>query len=136
MSRAKFGRWLGTGVALAVLGLVLPDAAQAQDYEDLGLVTGVEWVASTQAEKASYIIGVSNMMSVEYAWQEHLNDPPTWEQTLVQDMWDALEHVTLNGAIAVVDEFYKNNEDQMYQSVLNVLWVELVEPNLPEDRKK
>ncbi len=136
MSRAKFGRCLGTATVIAALGLALPGAIQAQDYEDLGLVTGVEWVASTQAEKASYIIGVSNMMSVEYAWQEHLNDPPTWEQTLVQDMWDALEHVTLNGAIAVVDEFYKNNEDQKYQSVLNVLWVELVEPNLPEDRRK
>ncbi len=135
MSRLTCGRWLGTAAIIAALGLALPDSLQAQDYDDLGLVTGVEWVASTQAEKASYIIGVSNMMSVEYAWQEHLNDPPTWEQTLVQDMWDALEHVTLNGAIAVVDQFYANNKDQKDLAVLNVIWVELVEPNLPEDRK-
>lgn len=98
--------------------------------EDVPLVNGEIWMESTQENKASYILGMANLLAIENTWQTRDGQPPSDEQTLIQDFWNACEHVTLDEMIAAVDAFYIQRPNERQLAVLNVIWVIYVEPTL------
>lgn len=100
--------------------------------EEVPLADGHGWEASSQLEKMAYIVGISNFMSIEYAYQHRNDDPPDSDQTMVQVLWDAAENVGVETAIAAIDKWYAEHPDEKDKAVLNVIWVLWVEPHLAE----
>ncbi len=114
-----------TGFAL----LALPAAA-----EDIPFVDGTMWKKSAPILKRTYLVGFSNLLSAEYAVQKTFGPPPD-DQTAIQRLYEEIDEVTLDEAVARIDAWYKANPDKMDTTVVEVIWLDMVRPNLPESRR-
>ena len=110
---------------MAVLLVSLPASGLAS--EDVPLADGELWSKSSRPEKIAYIVGISNLMVVEYLFQEGANKKPTDDQTIIRRLFNAAEDVTLDGIIDQIDQWYEKHPDKMKEPVLVVIWQELVE---------
>ena len=114
-------------LCIALSSVFLPATGSA---EEVPIVEGNLWSQSSTTDKRSYLIGMSNFLSLEYAYQSKAKTPPTPEQSSVPDFFNYTGDVTLDQAIAAVDEWYRNHPDKADTPVLTVLWRTLVEPKL------
>lgn len=106
---------------------ILPTSIAA---EEVPIVDGTLWEQSSNVEKKSYLVGVSNFIVLEHAYQSKAEKPPTPFQSSVPDFFQHTDNVTLDGAIRAVDEWYEKNPRDMDTPVLTVLWRKFVEPKL------
>ena len=118
---------LAAGVAAALAGGV----AQAQTQE-IPLITGEHWAKSTEQSKKAYLVGLTNMLQVEVAYQAGNTLPES--QTVVPRFAKGLKGNTLDGAIAKVDAWYAKNPGRMQQPVIETIWYELVVPGLQQNK--
>jgi hypothetical protein len=102
--------------------------------EDVPFVDGKSWKKSAPILKRSYLVGVSNLMSAEYAYQQTFGPPPD-KQTTVQRLFEEIDEVTLDEAIDRIDKWYEDHPDQLDMTVLEVIWLDMVRPNLPASRR-
>ena len=86
--------------------------------EDVPLVDGKLWTESTQAEKKAFLVGISNLLNVEYAYQVRGINPPSNEQSIVPRLYEKIDDVTLDQAIRRVDQWYAKNPDKMNKPTL------------------
>ena len=114
-------------VAAALAGGV----AQAQTQE-IPLITGEHWTKSTEQNKKAYLVGMTNMLQVEIAYQA--GNALTESQTVVPRFAKGLKGHTLDGAIAKVDAWYARNPGRMQQTVVETIWYELVVPGLKQNK--
>lgn len=93
--------WVVILAAAAAAGLVAASNAAA---EDVPFIDGTSWEKSAPILKRAYLIGFSNLMSTEYAYQKEFG-PPADRQTTIRRLYEEIDDVTLDGAIAgaVVD---------------------------------
>ena len=112
-------------VFVIALAVSLPNLALAD--EDVPLVDGELWKKSTASQKKAYIIGVGNLMVVEYLYQEGSKQMPSDDQTIIQRLYKSSEGVTLDGMTDRIDQWYKAHPDKLKEPVLVVIWNELVE---------
>ena len=124
-------RNLVIGALLASVFLVWSMPAGA---EDVPFVDGKSWKKSAPILKRSYLVGVSNLMSAEYAYQQTFGPPPD-NQTTIQRLFEEIDEVTLDEAIDRIDKWYEGHPDQMDTTVLEVIWLDMVRPNLPASRR-
>ena len=114
---------------LAILCVPLTVFAQEEDNA-VPFVDGEMWEESSRLEKLSYIVGLSNLLDAEYAFQQKSGNPPTANQSIVKAMWDSIDDLSIDDAISRIDQWYENNPDDMSTVVIDVIWVDMVEPNL------
>lgn len=115
--------------SLLALIAFLPGSAFA---EDVPIVDGALWSQSSKVEKKAYLVGASNLLSVEYAYQTRNGNPPDREQTTVQDFFTKIDNISLDETIQRVDDWYQKNPDRLDMAVLAVIWVDMVEPNITQ----
>jgi len=96
--------------------------------EEIPLVDGNLWLKSSTDDKHSYLIGVSNFLSVEYAYQKAANEPVADEQSTVRRFFDDIDDMSLDEVTGRIDGWYRNHPDRLDSAVLNVIWVDMVEP--------
>ncbi len=135
MSRST--RFVGAMVVAAVsLALSPPlraaaeEEAEKPDAEALGFVTGKSWTRSSYGERAAYLVGIGNLLNVEYAIQQRSPNPPTSKQSLIPATWKAVGPHTVDHILEVIDDWYESNPDQRDTPVLDVIWDQMVEPTL------
>ena len=103
-------------------------AADKNDSPGHRLVDGTAWSQSSLAEKRAYIMGISDLLSVEYLYQIKSGKVPTDKQTTIQESYRALEKVSIEAAIRSIDAFYKAKPDQKALPVLGAIFIQLIEP--------
>jgi len=113
-------------MGILLSSLMIPAASAT----DIPLVDGKLWQESTIHDKKSYLIGASNFILLEHAYQNQRGNPPTNKQSSVDDFFNGTEHVTLDHAIATIDDWYASHPSELNKPVLVVLWETLVEPQL------
>lgn len=116
-------------VAACAVAALAGGAAQAQE---IPLVTGEHWTKSTEQSKKAYLVGLTNMLQVEVAYQAGNTLPES--QTVVPRFAKGLKGQTLDGAIAKVDAWYAKNPGRMQQPVIETIWYELVVPGLQQNK--
>ena len=116
-------------VAACAVTALAGGAAQAQE---IPLVTGEHWTKSTEQSKKAYLVGLTNMLQVEVAYQAGNTLPES--QTVVPRFAKGLKGNTLDGAIAKVDAWYAKNPGRMQQPVIETIWYELVVPGLQQNK--
>ena len=124
--KARLRATLVTACAVAALA---GGAAQAQE---IPLVTGEHWTKSTEQSKKAYLVGLTNMLQVEIAYQAGNTLQDT--QTVVPRFAKGLKGHTLDGAIAKLDAWYAKNPGRMQQTVVETIWYELVVPGLQQNK--
>ena len=116
-------------VAACAVTALAGGATQAQE---IPLVTGEHWTKSTEQSKKAYLVGLTNMLQVEVAYQAGHTLPES--QTVVPRFAKGLKGNTLDGAIAKVDAWYAKNPGRMQQPVIETIWYELVVPGLQQNK--
>ena len=125
----KRNLFIGALLAVAFLAWSVPVAA-----EDVPFVDGESWKKSAPILKRAYLIGVSNLMSAEYAYQQEFGPPPVM-QTAIQRLYEEIDDVTLDQAIERIDKWYEAHPDHLDTTVIEVIWLDMVRPNLPESKR-
>ena len=92
------------------------------------------WKKSAPILKRTYLVGFSNLLSAEYAVQKTFGPPPD-DQTAIQRLYEEIDDVTLDEAVSRIDAWYEANPDEMDTTVVEVIWLDMVRPNLPESRR-
>jgi len=98
------------------------------------MVAGEMWGQTAPVVKRAYLVGVSNLMVAEYLYQKEFG-PPDDRQTVIQRLYEGVDDVTLDQVIERIDAWYQKNPDKLDTTVLEVVWLDLVRPNLPAARR-
>ena len=115
------------GSIVALVCLVVSASGTAFAEEDSPMVDGVMWEESSHVEKIAYLVGAGNLLTVEYIVQQKSENPPTDEQTSIDEWWEAIGDTSYDDLIATIDAFYRDNPRQMTVPVLVVIWNTYVE---------
>jgi hypothetical protein len=126
---------MGTKVwLLAALFSVSLATASPVAAEEVPFVDGTMWKKSAPILKRTYLVGFSNLLSAEYAYQKAFGPPPD-RKTAILRLYEEIDDVTLDEAVASIDGWYEKNPDKMDTTVVEVIWLEMVRPNLPASRR-
>ena len=113
----------------ACCGLVLLMASfmsVAEAAQEVPIVAGDLWTKSSHAEKLSYIVGISNLLDVEYAYQTRSKNPPDNSQTIIRRLYEDVDEETLDGVIGRIDAWYAAYPNRQDQTALEIIWTEFV----------
>jgi hypothetical protein len=92
------------------------------------LADGTDWKNSTETERAAYLVGVSNVISVGNAYDQ--KKVPGQDKTFMRQSARGLAGTTVAEAVDRVDAWYAANPGRMDVPVLSVLWLDIVKPRL------
>jgi hypothetical protein len=101
---------------------------------DVPFVDGTMWEASTRPEKVSYIVGLSDLLDAEYAFQQKSGNPPSTEQSFVGLLWENIDELSIDECIERIDRWYRNHPSEKDTVVIDVIWTDMVQPNLEQSR--
>jgi hypothetical protein len=122
----KTRRWMAK--TLLVTAIVILGVGPASASEDVPFVDGEMWQATAAPLKRAYLIGVANFLSAEYVFQKKNGFPPD-SQSSIRSAYEGIDDVTLDEAIARIDGWYAKNPEKNDTAVLEVIWLDMVEPN-------
>jgi hypothetical protein len=92
------------------------------------LADGNDWKNSSQPERAAYLIGISNTISVGNAYDQR--KVPGEDTTFMRQAARGLSETTVPEAVRRIDAWYAANPGRLDVPVLSVLWIDIVKPKL------
>ena len=92
------------------------------------MVTGEQWMQSSEQLKKAYLIGIANAYQVEAAY--HAAQPPSDDQSLIPRFSKGLKGHTLDSVRERLNQWYAANPDRVKQPVIETIWFEMVVPGL------
>ena len=119
MRTTSLYRTMFLGVAL----IILPLASHAFHLAD-----GNDWKNSSESERASYLVGISNMISVGNAYDQR--KVPREDKTFMRQAARGLSGTTVPEAVRRIDAWYAANPGRLDVPVLSVLWIDFVKPRI------
>lgn len=115
-------------IALGIALLFLATMAGTAQAGKLPLVTGKHWTKATQGEKVSYLLGMGTIIELEKEYQGEKPLKDSLNSKLVQGLSDH----TFKEIKDHVDAYYKEHPEKLDVPVVEVIWYELVAPDLKE----
>lgn len=106
-------------VSLVTLGSV----ARAQS---IPIVTGQQWMASSEAEKKAYLVGISNLLDVERAY---VGGAASKDDVALR-FGKGMQGQTLDSVRQSLDNYYTNNPTLIQHPVIETLWFQVVVPGM------
>lgn len=122
-------RW-GSLVGLAWIALVT--ASGMARAEGVAMITGEQWMQSTEQLKKVYLIGIANAYEVEAAY--YGAKPPSDEQSLIPRFGRGLKGETLDTVREKLNQWYAAHPDQVKRPVIETIWFEMVQPGLKQNK--
>ncbi|AWY38509.1 hypothetical protein DKY63_00770 [Pseudomonas putida] len=117
---------------LLVAWVTLVAASGIARAEPVAMITGEQWMQSTEQLKKVYLIGIANAFEVEAAY--HAAKPPTDEQSLIPRFGRGLKGQTLDTVRERLNQWYAANPDRVKRPVLETIWFEMVVPGLKQNK--
>jgi len=116
------------GPAALALSLLTTAPSVAQMSDPAPIITGKQWTESDANLKKAYLLGISNLLEVERAYQARRAPPDT--QSLVPRFSRGLQTQTLDTVAQSLDGWYAANPSQLDRPVIETLWFEVVVPGM------
>ncbi len=116
------------GIAFFAAGTVLAPLSLHAQAPEIPLVTGEHWVASTEAVKKAYLVGLANLVQVETAF--YASNPPSDAQNFVPRLARGLKGQSLDSVRQALDKWYAANPNRLNRPVVETIWFELAVPGL------
>ena len=124
-------KWIAcTLIASLVALLGLAQASSAEEEVAVPFVDGKMWKQSAPVLKRSYLVGISNLLTAEYLYQESKGFPSD-KKSSIRRVYEGIDDVTLDECIQRIDAWYEKNPGRMNETVMEVIWLDMVAPNLP-----
>lgn len=109
-------------------GMALAGAWGVAHAQEVPMVTGEHWTASTEAAKKAYLVGIANLVQVETAF--YAANPPSDSQNFVPRLARGLKGETLDSVRQGLDRWYAANPGRLQRPVLETIWFEMAVPGL------
>ena len=119
-------------MAMAPLLLTAALAAGSARAQEVPMVTGQQWTQSTEQVKKVYLIGMTNILQVETAYQA--GNPPSDTQSVIPRLVRGLKGQTLDSVREGLDKWYAANPDKLQRPVIETIWFEMVVPGLAKNK--
>ncbi|WP_085728564.1 hypothetical protein [Pseudomonas sp. R37(2017)] len=96
------------------------------------MVTGEQWITSSEQLKKVYLVGISNAYQVEAAY--HGSKTPSDEQSLIPRFQRGLKGESLDSIREKLNQWYAANPDRVKQPIIETIWFEMVVPGLQKNK--
>jgi len=117
---------------LLLTSLALTVAWSGARAQEIPLVTGAIWSASSEQVKKAYLVGIANTIQVETAYAA--SNPPSDGQSIVPRAARGMKGQTLDGVREALDKWYAANPDKLQRPVIETIWFEMVIPGLAKNK--
>lgn len=125
-------RTLRMGALALAICMPLATASAIARANEVPLITGEQWMRSSEQVKKAYLIGIANAYQVEAAY--HGAKPPADERTLIPRFAKGLKGQTLDTVRQQLDKWYAANPSREDRPVIETIWFEMVAPGLKQNR--
>ena len=100
--------------------------------QEIPVVTGALWTASSEPVKKAYLIGIANAIQVETAYEGA--NPPADAQSIMPRLARGMKGQTLDSVREGLDKWYAANPDKLQRPVIETIWFEMVVPGLAKNK--
>lgn len=125
-------RTLRVGTLALAACVSLATASSIARADEVPIITGEQWVQSTEQLKKVYLVGIANAYQVERAY--YGEKPPSDEQSLIPRFSRGLKGHTLDSVREGLNQWYAANPDRVKRPVIETIWFEMVLPGLQQNR--
>ena len=125
-------RTLRWGTLAGVVWIALLTASGMARAEGVAMITGEQWMQSSEQLKKVYLIGIANAYEVEAAY--YGAKPPSDEQSLIPRFGRGLKGQTLDTVRENLNQWYAAHPDQVKRPVIETIWFEMVVPGLKQNK--
>lgn len=125
-------RKLRMGTLALAACLALATASSIARAEEVPMITGEQWMQSSEQLKKVYLIGIANAYQVEAAY--YAPKPPSDEQSLIPRFGRGLKGQTLDSVREGLNQWYAANPNQVKRPVIETIWFEMVLPGLQQSK--
>lgn len=125
-------RTLRLGALVLAACVTLATASSIARAEEVPMITGEQWMQSSEQLKKVYLIGIANAYQVEAAF--HGSKTPSDEQSLIPRFGRGLKGHTLDSVREGLNQWYAANPDRVQRPVLETIWFEMVVPGLQQNK--
>lgn len=98
--------------------------------EGIPIVTGQQWMASSEAEKKAYLVGIANVLDVERAYAGNSAN----SNDIAQRFGKGMHGQTLDSVRQGLDSYYATNPTMVQHPVIETLWFQMVVPGLKKNQ--
>ena len=114
---------------LAITMTLLSTLAWSAD--ELEIINGERWVASSVEEKRAYLFGVGNMLELEQAMMGK-NYEAMRKDSLVHVLLEGLAGISIADLMIKLDQYYANAPQNKKKAVIEVLYIDMAKANLKQ----
>jgi len=123
---------LRMGMLVLVACMTLAAGSRIALADEVPMITGEQWVKSSEQIKKVYLIGIANAYQVEAAY--YGSKPPSDEQSLIPRFGRGLKGQSLDSVRERLNQWYAANPDRVNRPILETIWFEMVVPGLQQNK--
>ena len=101
----------------------------AWSADELEIINGERWVASSVEEKRAYLFGVGNMLELEQAMMGK-NYEAMRKDSIVHVLLEGLAGISIADLMIKLDQYYANSPQNKKKAVIEVLYIDMAKANL------
>jgi hypothetical protein len=90
-------------------------------------VDGYVWMKSNDAEKKAFLFGAGTAIALEYQMRATRSEEPS---KFIKGWIEAFDNMSWAEMASKLDKYYESNPDKENRLVFDVLWHEMIKPNL------
>lgn len=90
-------------------------------------VDGFVWMKSSDAEKKAFLFGAGTAIALEYQMREKRSEEPS---KFIKGWIEVFQNMSWAEMATKLDVYYESNPDKANRLVFDVLWHEMIKPNL------
>ena len=125
-------RILRFGTLALAACVTLVTASGIAHADEVPMITGEQWMQSSEQVKKVYLVGIANAYQVEKAY--YGSKPPSDEQSLIPRFGRGLKGHTLDTVREGLNQWYAANPDRVNRPVIETIWFEMVVPGLQQNK--
>jgi len=117
-----------TLLSLGFLSLAL--AGNAARAQSIPIVTGQQWMASSEEAKKAYLVGIANLIEIERAYSGNSAS----SSDISQRFGKGMQGQTLDSVRQGLDNYYAANPAMIQHPVVETIWFQMVLPGLSKNQ--
>ncbi|NML35351.1 hypothetical protein [Paraburkholderia antibiotica] len=117
-----------TLLSLGILSLAM--TANVARAESIPIVTGQQWMSSSDEAKKAYLVGIANVIDIERAYAGNASNT----NDIAQRFGKGMQGQTLDSVRQGLDSYYASNPTMIQHPVIETLWFQMVVPGLKKNQ--
>lgn len=113
---------------LRIAFLTLAMVGTGVHAQGIPIVTGEQWMASSDDVKKAYLVGIANLLEVETAYAGA--NASAGDQELAPRFAKGMQGQTLDGVRQALDSWYTAHPTMIQHPVIETLWFQIAQPGL------